>query len=115
MGIIRVASLQWLVDGYYVDYLDGRFRCGCGKPRCRHVRKLVKWLKSRKLIVYVKYVEGQVRPLSRYVEVGSGYLLYSTTPWVEYVEFTPSGPVHRRARGKPVPIYALRSAVAVPA
>lgn len=114
VGIIRVASLQWLVDGYYVEWADGGFRCGCGKPRCRHVRKLVRWLKAKRLIVYTKYVEGQVRPLSHYVEVGGGYLLYSTHGVVEYVEFTPSGPVQKRVRGKPVPIYALRS-IAVPA
>ncbi|MEM1598623.1 MAG: hypothetical protein QXI07_08965 [Pyrobaculum sp.] len=91
MGVIRIASLQWLVDGYYVEWADGQFLAG------------------KKLMVYVKYVRGTIRPLTNYLEAGDGYLLYSTSPWLEYVEFTPDGSRHRRVRGRPVPLYALRS------
>ncbi|MEM0464987.1 hypothetical protein, partial [Pyrobaculum sp.] len=114
--ILRIDRLTWYVDGYYVQWrggIDGSFVCGCGKANCKHVRRLWRWLKARGQVVYVKHISSQVRPRTPYIELGGGYLLYSRSPVIEYVEFTPSGPAERRGRGRPVPLAALVAPVAI--
>ncbi|MEM1692356.1 MAG: hypothetical protein QXK45_06775 [Thermofilaceae archaeon] len=116
MAVVRVDRLKWYVDGYYVEWrggVDGGFACGCGRGQCGHVKKLWRWLKARGQVVYVLKVRGAVRPRAPALEVEGGYVLYSTRPVIEYVEFTPQGPAIRVARGRPVPLAALAASVPI--
>lgn len=106
--------MKWLVDGFVVEWRNGRFHCSCGGARCRHIRAVWRWLKEKKQIVYVYAAPDNVSPRVHYIRLERGYLLYSIRPSIEYVEFTPEGPRLVVRRGRPVPLPALLSEIARP-
>lgn len=106
--IIRVDRLRWAIDGYVVEWNSNGFVCSCGAKNCVHKRALWNYLKERGLVVYVKELpKANVIPKSRYIDLGDKYILFSTRPYLKYIEATPNGLTARAARGRPVPLYVL--------